>query len=188
MTRRRKNQGDPKSDRQDEGQEENTFADLIGELDDLERLDSDQRRGPYRPDPSARTESPDLRAERSPEPMQFPKNHERLLARRPHLSPARFQRLCAGRIAPGQTLDLHGHDRNSARVTLFRTLKAAAAQRVECVLVIHGQGKRSETGQAILRDAMPGWLTDPELRQHILGFAPAQPQHGGRGAVYVLLS
>lgn len=189
MTKRRKNQGDAKPSRPAQSREEKSFADLVEEFDDVERLGSDERHGPYRSDPPP-SSATDARPEdgRSAEPMQFPKSHEPLLARRPHLSPARFERLRAGRIDPGRTLDLHGHDRSSARAILFQTLKAASAQKIECVLVIHGQGHRSESGRAILRESMSAWLTDPDLRAHVLGFAPAQPRHGGRGALYVLLA
>jgi DNA-nicking Smr family endonuclease len=34
---------------------------------------------------------------------------------------------------------------------------------------------------------VPRWLAEPELRRHVLAIAPAQPQHGGSGALYLLL-
>jgi DNA-nicking Smr family endonuclease len=41
--------------------------------------------------------------------------------------------------------------------------------------------------RGILRRAVPRWLNEPDLRPLILGFAQAQPAHGGAGAFYVLL-
>jgi DNA-nicking Smr family endonuclease len=34
---------------------------------------------------------------------------------------------------------------------------------------------------------VPRWLNEPSLRAQVLAFAAAQPQHGGAGALYVLL-
>ena len=165
-----------------------SFSDMAGEMDGMEKISRDERRGPYRPEPTIppnstqQVRSPDL------EPMQFPRPEERLLARRPHLSPARFNRLCAGRIPSSQTLDLHGHSLDSGRRLLMKTLKDASAAQIECLLIIHGKGNRSATGESVLKESMSDWLSAPGLRDIVLGFAPAQPRDGGSGAVYVLLS
>lgn len=186
MTQRRKKPESPKAEHGNEKGGETSFADLIEEIDDIERLGDDDRKGPYRIAPSPHPGLPS--GEPDAEPMRFPKDREPLLARRAHLSPHRFHRLCAGRIPPDETLDLHGYDRNSAREALFETLQSAATRQAECVLVIHGKGHRSEGGESILKDSMPDWLTDSSLRSCVLGFAPALPRDGGTGAVYVLLS
>jgi DNA-nicking Smr family endonuclease len=34
---------------------------------------------------------------------------------------------------------------------------------------------------------VPRWLEEAPLRRHILATAPAQPGHGGAGALYLLL-
>jgi DNA-nicking Smr family endonuclease len=39
----------------------------------------------------------------------------------------------------------------------------------------------------ILKSAVPRWLHEPDLRRHVLAIAPARPQHGGSGALYLLL-
>jgi DNA-nicking Smr family endonuclease len=52
------------------------------------------------------------------------------------------------------------------------------------VLVITGHGR---IGGGVLKSAVPRWLHEPELRRHVLAIAPARPQHGGAGALYVLL-
>jgi DNA-nicking Smr family endonuclease len=38
-----------------------------------------------------------------------------------------------------------------------------------------------------LKHAVPRWLNEPDLRRHLLAIAPARPQHGGHGALYLLL-
>ncbi len=60
------------------------------------------------------------------------------------------------------------------------------------VLVITGKGRREAdgsepTGAGVLRRRLPQWLSDPDLRVHVSGFAPAHRDHGGAGAWYVFL-
>jgi DNA-nicking Smr family endonuclease len=38
-----------------------------------------------------------------------------------------------------------------------------------------------------LRDAVPRWLNEPDLRPRLLSFTHAQRKDGGDGALYVLL-
>ena len=52
------------------------------------------------------------------------------------------------------------------------------------MLVITGHGRISG---GVLKDAVPRWLNEPELRRHVLAIAPAQPRDGGAGALYLLL-
>jgi DNA-nicking Smr family endonuclease len=54
-----------------------------------------------------------------------------------------------------------------------------------CVLVITGKGTRE--GSGVLRANVPRWLNQAPLRDRILGFSYARPQHGGEGALYVLI-
>ena len=53
------------------------------------------------------------------------------------------------------------------------------------MLVITGKGARE--GEGVLRRAVPRWLGEPGCRARVLAVAPAQPRHGGEGALYVLL-
>jgi DNA-nicking Smr family endonuclease len=39
----------------------------------------------------------------------------------------------------------------------------------------------------VLRKHLPGWLGEPDLRVMVAGLSPADPHHGGEGAVYVAL-
>lgn len=53
-----------------------------------------------------------------------------------------------------------------------------------CLLVITGKGLASG---GILRDQVPRWLNQAPNRSRVLAFDYARPQHGGSGALYVLL-
>jgi DNA-nicking Smr family endonuclease len=94
------------------------------------------------------------------------------------------RRLKRGELAIEARLDLHGHTLERAAAELAHFLQAAQAHGCRCVLVIHGKGQRSAQGKPVLKSQVDHWL-----RQHpaVMGFASAQPRHGGAGALYVLL-
>ena len=97
---------------------------------------------------------------------------------------ANAEKLKRGRRPIEARLDLHGMTQAAAHSALadFITRSRAAGRR--CVLVITGHGRSSG---GVLRQAVPRWLNEPALRRHLLAIAPAQPQHGGAGALYLLL-
>ena len=96
----------------------------------------------------------------------------------------RFRR---GLMPIDATLDLHGHTQQSGRAALAGFLKAHRAAGRRCVLVVTGKGLKDDWSVGALRQALPGWLNAPDLRRLILAYCHAQPQHGGSGAVYILL-
>jgi DNA-nicking Smr family endonuclease len=102
---------------------------------------------------------------------------------------AGIDRATAERLRRGQRdiearLDLHGLTQTEAHraLAVFVTGSRIAGRR--CVLVITGHGRMSG---GILKSAVPRWLHEPDLRRHVLAIAPARPQHGGSGALYLLL-
>lgn len=96
------------------------------------------------------------------------------------------ERLRRGKLPIEARLDLHGRFQDEAHHALnaFITGSAAAGRRV--VLVITGKGRVSEGG-GVLRRSVPQWLRLPPCAVHVLAVMPAQPQHGGAGALYVML-
>lgn len=95
------------------------------------------------------------------------------------------QRLRRGRMEIQGTIDLHGMNRATAHIALSGFLNRSAMEGKRCVLVITGKGGAEGTG--VLRHAVPRWLAEPPLRSLIVAHHPAQPKHGGDGALYVLL-
>ncbi len=109
-----------------------------------------------------------------------------------------FERFRRGRMPIEGRIDLHGMGQEKAQDALEAFIKAAYASGKRCVLVITGKGKPREGREdhetdwlaprpGILRERVPGWLTDQPLGRFVLKVAPAQSQHGGGGALYVLL-
>ena len=134
------------------------FADLVGETKPISR-------GPARVDKFSRNPRPP-RTQPSDGPaatFRWPDPDETRLAGAPGVSDAQLFAL--------------GRDR----------IKSARARGLPCVVVIHGRGQGSESGEAVLRDALPGWLSSPACAKQVLGFAPAPNRLGGAGATLVLL-
>jgi len=97
---------------------------------------------------------------------------------------ATAERFRRGRRPIEARLDLHGMTQTEAHRALTGLVAASRAAGRRCVLVITGHGRSSG---GVLKSAVPRWLHEPELRRHVLAIAPAQPLHGGPGALYVLL-
>ncbi len=81
-------------------------------------------------------------------------------------------------------LDLHGLYSDTARVTLQAFLSQAQQQGGRCVLVIHGKGINSASGEAILKTRTRNWLMQ---LSGVLAYCDATPELGGSGAVLILL-
>jgi DNA-nicking Smr family endonuclease len=124
-------------------------------------------------------------AERRPEPA-VPRPHARALdPQRPvDLDRRTWLRLKRGRVELDQTLDLHGQTQERAHQQLRSFIADAHARGSRCVLVVTGKGL--ETG-GTLRHMVPRWLNEEPNRARVLAFSPAQPRHGGGGALYVLI-
>jgi DNA-nicking Smr family endonuclease len=99
---------------------------------------------------------------------------------------ANAERLKRGLHKIEARLDLHGMTQAEAHGALFAFIAASRAVGRRCVLVITGRGL-GQSGPGVLKSSVPRWLEEPELRRHILAIAPAQAQHGGPGATYLLL-
>lgn len=94
------------------------------------------------------------------------------------------ERLRRGQMPIDARIDLHGMSQEQARTSLRSFLVRGQVAGHRCILVITGKG--SIKG-GILKEKTPFWLKEPPLADIVLKFYPAKPQHGGSGALYVLL-
>jgi DNA-nicking Smr family endonuclease len=78
-------------------------------------------------------------------------------------------------------LDLHGLTSPQAYNYIQEFIMQAREHHFRHVLIIHGKGRVSTP---ILKNKVNNWLRQHE---HVLAFSSAKPQHGGTGAMYVLL-
>ena len=94
------------------------------------------------------------------------------------------ERLRRGHLPIEGRLDLHGLTQEKAAMRLADFIERSESAGKRCLLVITGKGLASG---GILRDQVPRWLNQPPNRGRVLAFDYARPQHGGSGALYVLL-
>ena len=97
------------------------------------------------------------------------------------------KRLKRGQLAVEARMDLHGLTQEEAHRALSAFVQGSRAAGRRCVLVITGKGLRPDGPTGVLRAAVPHWLNQPDLREHIVAFTHATPRDGGEGALYLLL-
>jgi DNA-nicking Smr family endonuclease len=102
------------------------------------------------------------------------------------LDRANAERLKRGLRPIEARLDLHGRTQVEAHRELIDFVEASYRGGRRCVLVVTGRGFGPD-GPGVLKRAVPRWLAEAGLRRRILAVAAAQPQHGGAGALYLLL-
>ena len=128
----------------------------------------------------------------APGPAQPPESAGRLRAdgdggRAHGVNRKTFRQLAAGHLPPEATLDLHRLTADAARERLARFVTRSRGAGHRVVLVITGKAERSTSPVGgRLRDLVPGWL-GAQLAAAVLAYTPARPEHGGAGALYVLL-
>ena len=95
-------------------------------------------------------------------------------------------------ISPDFTLDLHGCDLDAAHDRLDHGLSLALSQGARMVLVITGRSRPVDAAdrgsrRGAIRAKLLDWLAAGPHGSRIAAVRPAQPRHGGAGAVYVVL-
>jgi DNA-nicking Smr family endonuclease len=121
----------------------------------------------------------------SPKPDPVPTAPTATQRQPPGLDRRSADRLKRGRMKIDARIDLHGMTQVAAHDALLGFVARAIERDLRVLLVITGKGEGPEGG--VLRRGVPRWLAEPPVRGHILSTVLAQPQHGGDGAVYVLL-
>lgn len=142
---------------------------------------------PAKPKPKPRGAPPSGRTP-DPAPAELP---ELRAGDTPGVDKKTQQKMRRGQIEIEGRLDLHGMYQDEAFRALERFLAGSQAAGRNCVLVITGKGTRADGPEGerigVLRRAVPGWLNRAGLRERIRSFREAAPNHGGSGALYVLL-
>ncbi len=109
---------------------------------------------------------------------------------------SRAKKMRKGQLPIEGRVDLHGMTQAHAHHVLNDFIGRSQAQGKKCVLVITGKGgieiqdpdnifATKHTG--VLRHAVPQWLAQGENARRVLAWHPARPNHGGDGALYVVL-
>lgn len=143
---------------------------------------------------------PPERAKPSPRPLQFEADEQAALQemrdgplpdvgdalsfRSDGVQDTTFRRLGRGAYRIEAELDLHGMRADEAKLAIVRFLAQSQDRGARCVRIIHGKGLRSKGEGPVLKQRVDGWLRQ---RKDVLAFVSARRDHGGTGAVYVLL-
>ncbi|VAW06792.1 hypothetical protein MNBD_ALPHA01-767 [hydrothermal vent metagenome] len=113
------------------------------------------------------------------------------------------RKLRRGRIKPDGKIDLHGLTQDRAYDALNRYIDTAHKKGKRFILVVTGKGGvKSRSGhmsyseydcaeyvheRGILKTNVPRWLSQGELAKRIVSYYTANEEHGGDGALYVIL-
>jgi len=106
-----------------------------------------------------------------------------LTFRRDGLAHGVFRRFKQGKYQIDAKLDLHRKTVEQARREVFNFIKDCMKYDIRMAIILHGKGEKSDP-PALLKSYANRWLREiPE----VMAFHSAQRQHGGVGAVYVLM-
>ena len=112
------------------------------------------------------------------------------------LDGSRARRLQRGQLAVEARLDLHGMTQDKAWRALGPFLARSQEMGKRVVLVVTGKGGARKDGiedmwteprTGILRNLVPQWLAEGENAARVVAWHPAAQQHGGDGALYVVI-
>jgi DNA-nicking Smr family endonuclease len=95
-----------------------------------------------------------------------------------------LRKLRRGHWVVQDVVDLHGLNRQEARLSLAEFLRACLRRGLRCVRVVHGKGLRSPGKEPVLKGKVRVWLLK---RDEVLAFCEAPENQGGSGALLVLL-
>jgi DNA-nicking Smr family endonuclease len=102
---------------------------------------------------------------------------------RPGVQHGVFKKLRLGQYQIEARLDLHKHTLEQARLAVISFIKDCLRIEARSAVIVHGIGRYSKP-PALLKSAVNQWLQSiPEVQ----AFHTCQPQHGGLGAVYLML-
>lgn len=104
--------------------------------------------------------------------------------KRPGVQHGVFRKLKQGKYPMDARLDLHRMTVEKAREELFAFIRESVRYELRNVMIVPGRGTHNRSAEAVLKSYLNRWL--PEFDE-VQAYCSAQPQHGGTGAVYVML-
>lgn len=99
------------------------------------------------------------------------------------------RRLKSGSISPDRTLDLHGHNLDSAYSAIDLALERSIAGGERVILLITGHARVGEppVQRGGIRAAVHDWLAASRHASRIAAVRAAHRRHGGGGSLYIIL-
>ena len=103
---------------------------------------------------------------------------------RPGVQKRILRNLSRGEYKVQRVCDLHGETVASAKELLLAFMHECERDKIRCVKIIHGKGKRSGHKGPVIKPKLNRWL---RVWDAVVAFHSARTNDGGTGAVYVLL-
>ena len=115
------------------------------------------------------------------------------------------RKITTGRQEFDRSVDLHGMTQDHALSVLRRVIEGCVRRGDKTLLVVTGKGGKRfaqtatdtpvayrtrdsfEQHMGVLRRMVPMWLSEASLKPFVHSFGPAAQEHGGDGALYVIL-
>ena len=148
------------------------------------------------PQRTKNTTRKDLSTQTKSKPSQKPLFLNNFLpGKAPGLDRSSAIKLTKGKFTIQGRLDLHGMTQRQAHAALIDFIQTSFNDRKRNLLVITGKGRprgQDEVGaygegKGILKSIVPKWLDESPLQSLVLAVTTSQGEHGGAGALYVLL-
>ncbi len=103
-----------------------------------------------------------------------------------------LKKIRRGKLRVESTLDLHGLKYKESHERVFNFIISSYENRKRILLIITGKGKRlgtedGWTGQGVLKQSLPKWLSNKVFEEKISWFNVAPPNYGGNGAYIIYL-
>lgn len=123
----------------------------------------------------------------------------------PSLERKTRRKIVTGRQEFDRSIDLHGMTQNEAHSVLLRVIEGCILRGDRTLLVVTGKGGKRfrqmgdeqpiayrtrddfQQNTGVLRRMVPMWLNGPDLKKFVHSYGPAAADHGGDGALYVVL-
>lgn len=110
--------------------------------------------------------------------------HDPVSFKRSGIQNAVFKKLRLGKYPVEGRLDLHQKKVAQAKKEVYQLIAKGMQYDMRCLLIVHGKGDRGSGEQATLKSYVAKWLQEiPD----VMAYHSAIQQHGGVGAVYVML-
>jgi len=101
------------------------------------------------------------------------------------------KQLSRGLVSPDRSIDLHGHNLETAYALLDSALERAVRDGDRVILLVTGKPpvptSQRPHARGAIRAAVGDWLAGSRHAGSIAAVRGAHPRHGGNGALYIVL-
>lgn len=118
------------------------------------------------------------------QPQQWLSANDSISYRANGVSEPTLKQLKQNKLGTYLTLDLHGHRIEESFQAISNHIIKAKSQNIRVCKIIHGKGHLSEDHTPVLKSYLNKWLRE---NPDVLAFCSCPKQHGGTGAVFVLI-